>query len=338
MPRPSVVHGRSTALKPAEPFNGPTIDLMPDQPTVLQTNQIVAQVSEALGATHLEPDMLEDVAAVYPPDDVNQEEPIAEEVLMLAGAIQVMLKRDIEQGKLAVSLGMKAAYLLKDLDKFDQKRAGISAMAMDSIAGQRHGLKRSRLMYRMKRQTFWERLKDWGHNPEIKNIHFRLLFRGGDKRYEDISYWIIQRGAWCNFRPRDGIMTVTVRPEIPTDAFPEETAGDDFSIYEGMPQRRIVQTGKQVVKTDADILFTSMGFRAPRSFNMAEWMVWSKEHSASKQQKEKDKAATATATGVANVDEPLWKEAVRGLRNWILVPVAVIGLFVMIVLVGNAFG
>lgn len=335
MNQPRVVRGAQPARN-VTVIDADAVDVSPlvmESEPDLSTTRMVATAANKIGAKALEPEILRDVADTYPEDDIDPEIPLDEDVLLLAGSISKMLSKDTAKGRMALSLGMKHNMLHGNLHKFDKKAVGLRDMALESIAGQRHGFKRSRLMYRKNKQTWWERIQDWGHNPKIKNHWVRLLYPGGTHAYTDLSYWVVQRSCWVNIRPKDGMVTFTQRPEIPTDAPPEDTCGDHWCIWEGMPQRRIAEPGKQIVKTDADLLCTTLGHRAPRSFNMIEWVHHMKEKTPSSAQKrEKEKKEGTDAASVAAVDLPWWKQFVYGSAKVVGVVTAMIVVFALFII------
>lgn len=234
-----------------------------------------------------------DIASAYPPEDVDPAEPVDERQLRMAGLLIEYGLADRAGMKKALSSALKHLRLKGDLKKYDQRVSGRSSDALNAIAGARHGYRPARLLYRLAYQTRWERWwTTFGHDDTVTFLRF--LRPGPKVRAEDVSYWMVIRGAWQCLRPVNGVLTVQINPDIPTDAHPEETLGDDWKVLEGLPQQRIGDKVRQAVKNDVDLLFTALGHRHPRgrgNLMFGEWVdvAMGSRHASAKPKEEDDK-------------------------------------------------
>lgn len=242
------------------------------------------------GSQPLQPEDVIDMAEVYPSHEIDPEAPINDHVLRLAGAIVEMGLTNRSDMKAALSVALKKLRLQGNVAGYDQNTSGLQAQALNAIAGARHGFKPARLMYKLTRQTKWERWwKTFGHNDNVKNAFLRRLCPGPQVRAHDLSYWIVIRSCWHCYRPVNGMMQLTSHSDIPTDAPPEEMLGDEWKVYEGLPQQRIGDKGKQVIKTDDDLLFTALGYRCGRGGTMfGEWIDYAHASRHSKATRDED--------------------------------------------------
>lgn len=226
------------------------------------------------GMAPLDPSDVADMAVTYPRDRFDRDEAIDERVLRIAGILVEFGLSDRDGFKLALSTAVKKLHLQGRAGDYDQRIAGRSSSALDAIAGHRHGAKPARLMYRLVKQSALERWwTSFGHDDQIESRLRRRLSPGPVWRVEDASYWIVDRGVWHCYRPVNGRMEVTANAHIPTDAPPEEMLGNDYKVYEGLPQKRVADPGRQTVRTDVDLLFTALGGRnGRRSLMFGEWI------------------------------------------------------------------
>lgn len=248
------------------------IDLKPE-PLGRTVEGAIAELERDFGADPMAPEDYADMAGVYPPEDQQSGFAIDDKQLRLAGLLVGYNQEDSEGFRLALSAALKRIRLQGDLAGYDQSHSGRSAAALDAIAGKRHGFKPARLMYRLSYQTGFDRWwTTFGHDDQ-RSKWTKWCCPGPKERADDISYWIVIRGRWHCYRPVNGKLEIQIYADIPSDAQPEEVIGDDWHVFEGIPQIRIAEQKRQVIKNDCDLLFSALGGRHGRGNLMfGEWI------------------------------------------------------------------
>lgn len=223
---------------------------------------LINETVTAIGAKALEIEDVHDMAGTFPAQDIDEDDPVKDETLLLAGAMVKLSQTDREAFSQAVCAAFKKIDMEGHLAKFDQSAAGLNAAALTSIAGAGEDQSPARLVYKTRDATFYERLRYWGRDGLTPNKMLPKWLRPGpDLIATDISYWSITRSVWHCMRVVKGVMRTTARPDIPNDAKPESVFSDDFRCVWGLPQIKTAGRKNYWVRNDVDVLAVAMGYR-----------------------------------------------------------------------------
>lgn len=221
---------------------------------------VLVTLADAYDAPEMDIQDVHDFASSYPPEEVDPNEPVSEIALLLAGVLVSLYHNDRDVYSLAVSSALKDITYRSDLKKFNQDAHGRNADAMARLEAT-HGAAPNRMAYRMRMATKMDRFWTWGRDIWTHK-KLRWFFPGPRTVITDPSFWHIHRSCWHCTRVVNGILSTTARPDIPCDAYPEKTLGDDWRIVENMPTLRVQQPGKGTIKNDIDLLHAALGFRS----------------------------------------------------------------------------
>lgn len=272
----------------------------------ISLDRAMTTMKETYGDQTIDVEDVVNLHMAHPEEDRDEETPVDARALQMAALMIKHGQDDKESFQIAMAAALKTLRLKGDLKKYDQRAAGRSSDALAAIAGRRHGYRPARFLFRLKFQTKWERwVSTFGHNDQVTNWTKR--FRPGPKiGIQDISYWMVVRNHWHCLRPVNGILQASIHTEIPTDCKPEDTMGDDWKVFEGLPQCRVCESGHQVIRNDADLLFVSLGYRQPgwfgrsKSLLTAEWLnhATASKNSKAKRPEDEDKKDDDKKEGV----------------------------------------
>lgn len=239
-----------------------TLHTVPETPT---GHQALIPINRAAKSLKAEPMHVEDIhglAQAFPEDDLDEDDPVSRETMLLAGAMFALHQQDVKAYKLAISSAFKKIGYEGDLHRYDQRSAGLNTAALNALSGSGESNLPSRLVYRVRDASCYERLRFWGRDRLGGGLMPRWLRRGPEVMAHDISYWSVVRGCWQHMRVANGVLRTSARSDIPTDAPPETAMGDQWQAITNVPPIKTAAKRRLcMVRNDVDALAVALGLR-----------------------------------------------------------------------------
>lgn len=239
----------------------PVMDIEMEPETKNQSLATIKAAAKAIGAKPVDVEDVHNLSSAFPKEEIDESEPIKQEAMLLAGAMVALYEADPDAYAHAITTGTKKIAYESDLKRHDQRASGLNAEALAALAGAGESQHPSRLVYKLRDATCYERLRYWGRDVLSEKRLPRWLRRGPEDIATDVSYWYVARSCWHAIRVVDGVMRVSSRPDIPTDARPENVMGDDWKVIRGIPQIKRAARRGHMVRNDIDVLASALGYR-----------------------------------------------------------------------------